>query len=416
MPTTTNQPRPRRKPQTPKRSRWVSSMRLLSVIHGPAFGGAHNQARVLDDPLRDRGIETLVVLPLEARHAAERLRDAGTECMTMPLHRLRATTDLRIHGRALRSLGREVSSLADLVRGRAIDVVQVHGATNPHGALAARVGGAALVWQLFDTRAPMTLRRLAMPWVTRQADAMTTWGAELARVHPGAERLGDRLITVYPPVEQKRFAPNGERRAAARTRLGIDDASILIGTVGVLNPQKGHEYLIRAADRIRRSRPDSRFCILGGSSPAHADYERALRSEVSERGMEGTFQFVDPGGDVDLLLQAFDLFVMTSVPRSEGMPTAILEAMACAKPVAATRVGAVHELVDDGVTGFVVEPERPEELATTVLDLLGDPMRMAEVGKKGRERAAEAFGIERLADLHAGAYAAALSHHATRSR
>jgi glycosyltransferase involved in cell wall biosynthesis len=384
-------------------------VRLLSVIHGPAFGGAHNQARVLAEPLRQRGIDTQVVLPEEAGAAATRLNESGVACTTMPLQRLRASADPRLHASLMRGFRQETRELARIIREDGIDVVQIHGATNPHGAVAAHGGNAGLVWQLFDTRAPMPLRRLVMPWVIRKADAITTWGQELARVHPGTDRLGERVITVYPPIEQGRFAPDANQREVARKRLGIETDLTLIGNVGVLNPQKGHEHLIRAAEIVRRDRSDARFCILGGSSPAHADYERSLHSEVAARGLRDVFQFMDPGTDVPLLIQAFDVFAMTSVPRSEGMPTAILEAMACEKPVVATDVGAVAELVHRGVTGTLVPPERADRLASAILDLMAQPERMAELGRNGLRRASTEFGIERLADLHMGAYEIAVS-------
>ena len=389
-------------------------MRLLSVIHGPAFGGAHNQARCLNGPLRERGCETTVVLPSEAKAAATRLRAAGVEVVTLPLHRLRATSSVRVQAEFALGLRSEVRMLTELVEELEIDVVQSHGATNPHGAAAARKAGAASVWQLFDTRAPMALRRLAMPYVVRRADAMTTWGRELARVHPGAERLGDRLTVVYPPVEEPRFRPDPAKRAEARERLGIAEDAPLVGSVGVLNPQKGHEHTIRTADKVRRVHPAARFRILGASSPAHGAYERELRKEARRRNLDASLAFIDPGSEVDVLMQAFDLFLMTSVPRSEGMPTVILEAMTCGKPVVTTDVGAVRELVADGQTGMVVEPLDTDAIAAAVIQLLGDADRRRELGANGRRRAVGEFGLERLADLHASAYETALAHRASR--
>ena len=391
-----------------------SQIRLLSVIHGPAFGGAHNQARCLAGPLLERGVETIVVVPAEAESAASRLREAGINAVTTPLRRLRATADPRTQARFAAALLPDVRRLGRLIRRLEIDVVQVHGATNPHGALAAHREGSAVVWQLLDTRAPLMLRRMAMPLVARLSDVMTTWGVELARVHPGAERLGARLITVYPPVEESRFQPDPDRRAHARAQLGIEGDVPLIGTVGVLNPQKSHGDLIRAAEIVHRQRPDARFRVLGASSPAHGAYEQRLREEVRGRGLEEVFGFLDPRREVDLLIQGLDLFVLTSAPRSEGMPTAILEAMACAKPVIATDVGAVRELVDAGTTGLLVRPEAPKEVAAGILELLSNPDRARRLGSNGRRRARAEFGLERLADLHADAYRNALKHRRSR--
>lgn len=118
---------------------------------------------------------------------------------------------------------------------------------------------------------------------------------------------------------------------------------------------------------------------------------------------------VDPGGDVAILLQAVDVFVMTSPARSEGMPTAILEAMVAGKPVVATNAGSTSELVDDGVTAVLTEPGRPAETASAVVRLLGEPSLCDELGAAGRRRALERFGISELARRHREAVDIALA-------
>jgi len=380
------------------------------VIHGPAFGGAHNEALRLDRPLAERGVESLVVLPEEAGAAAARLRAEGVQVLTMPLHRLRATPDPRIQGAFVASLRREVGALRGLIRERGIDVVQVHGCTNPQGALAARAEGRAVLWYLFDTRAPMAIRRLAMPLVVRLSDAIMSTGNAVARMHPGAESVGQRLVLVYPPVSARELAPDPGARRSARAELGVEQEAPLVGSIGVLNPQKGHEHLIRAAAVIADRRPDVRFRVLGGPSPAHAAYERRLRREVARRGLSERFQFVDPGNRVPALVHAFDVVALASVPRSEGIPTVVLEAMAAEKPVVATRVGAVPEVVDEAATGIIVEPRRPEALASALLRLLEDRELRESMGAAGRRKVLERFDLEHLADLRLRALELALAH------
>jgi glycosyltransferase involved in cell wall biosynthesis len=385
---------------------------LLSVIQGPAFGGAHNQALRLRPLLECHGISTVVALPEEAEPAARRLREGGVETVTLPLRRLRASANPALQARFVASIPGDVRRLRQLIRSVGADVVQVHGVTNGHGAAAARLEGAALVWQLFDTRAPMLLRRVGMPAVIRSADVITTWGEELARVHPGTAALGPRVITVYPPVDGAEFAPDPIARREARVRLGISRDEILIGSIGVLNPQKGHEYLIRAAELISRDFPAARFVIFGGASPAHDEYERSLREEAQVRGLGDHLAFVDPGTEVAHLLQAIDVFAMTSVPRSEGMPTVILEAMNCRKPIVTTRVGAVAELVDNEHSALIVEPEDPRLIADAILRVLRDPALRERLATAAFDRAHACFDLEGLAALHASAYRLALSRRA----
>jgi glycosyltransferase involved in cell wall biosynthesis len=393
-------------------------MRLLSVILGPTFGGAHNQALRLADPLRALGVETTVVVPAGAEPAAERLTAARVDTVRVALHRPRATASPGSHLRVLRALPADVAAIRRVIRDRDADVVQVHGPNHPHGAFAARrEAGVGLVWQLLDTRTPMSLRRVSMPYVVRAADAITAWGRGLGAAYPGAAGLEDRLICVYPPVAMEEFAPDAERRRRARERLEAGSSTV-IGAVAVLTPQKGHEYLVRAAARVFARRPDARFRILGTPSPAHPEYVSSVRREATELGLSegGRLTFADPGADVPLLLQGIDILAMSSVRNSEGMPTAVLEAMACGKPVVATDVGAVSELIEDGVTGLLVEPEDERALAAALERLLRNEGERRAMGEAGRRRALERFDLGSLAERHALAYEIAVRHRGGRRR
>lgn len=385
---------------------------MLSVVNAPVFGGGHNQAVRLNAALEARGWRTLAVVPDEPGNARERLEEGEVEVLSMPLHRLRATVDPRVQARFATGLRREVSGLRQLIRQRRIDLVQAHGVTQVHAPLAARLEGVAVVWELYDTRAPMGLRRLLMPLVTHTADVITPWGLELARVHPGALGFGDRLVPVFPPVDAAEFRPDDQRRREGRASLGVPEGAPLIGTVGNLNPQKGHEHLIRAAALVRESHPDLRVRIAGAPGEVHAAYYRRLRTEAEELGLaaDERLQFIGPAADVASLLPSLDVLVISSVPRSEGIPTVIVEAMACGVPVVATDVGAVMEAVEEGVTGYVVAPADPRALAGAISRVLGDPALRIRMGEAGRRTAVDRFDIERCADLRARAYDIAVAH------
>ena len=385
-------------------------MRLLSVIHGPTWGGAHNQAAALAVPLRELGVETTVVLPDDGEPAAARLREAGVETETIALSRLRASADPRPNLRlALRSRS-EIAALEQLIGRLGADVVQVHGPTNPQLAIAARRhAGVGVTWQILDSRTPAPLVRLTMPYVVRAADTITTWGEALADLHPPARSLGERWIAVYPPVAAERFEPSAETAAAARRRLAVGADAVVIGSVGVLTPQKGQQHLLAAAALLEREHGSEAFAtrLIGSESPAHPAYDAALRSAAARLRSDVRFE---PGDDVPGLLGGIDVFAMASVGRSEGMPTAILEAMVAGKPVVATDVGAVRELVSEGETALLVPPEDPAALAAALGGLLADPELRARMGAAGRRRALERFGIERLAGLHHEAYERAVAH------
>ena len=263
------------------------AMRVLSVIHAPAFGGAHNQALRLAAPLRQRGVEVAVALPAEAAAAAERLRSGGVEVHLLPLARLRETARPDALARFLTAVPGDVRRVAQLAAGVRADVVQVHAVQNPQAALAARRAGAAIVWQLLDTRAPAALRRAMMPLVTRYADVVVSWGERVAAQHPGAGRLGERLIIVYPPVDANELGPDSARREVARRRLGVAEDQPLVGTVGVRYPPKGHLDFVRAAAIVHRERPTAAFRVIGAPSPAHPGLDGRHPAEAAPLGLRG---------------------------------------------------------------------------------------------------------------------------------
>jgi glycosyltransferase involved in cell wall biosynthesis len=383
---------------------------VLFVIHYPVFGGPHNQALLLARSLERQNVEMTVLLPDEPGNAADRLRAAGVDVVSMPLHRVRATPHPAHQLRFLVGLRREVGAIRQLIRERAIDVVQVGGLVNPHAAIAARQEDTPVVWQILDTRTPMALRWVMMPLVLRLSDMVMTTGRAVADVHPGAAGLGDRLWPFYPPVEPKVFSAEHGDRGAARAELGFAREDLVLVSVGNLNPQKGHEHLLRAAALARRTRPDVKVLVAGAPHPTHRGYEERLHRLAGELDLEVGKHVVFAGAlsDVRPALAGADVFVLASVPRSEGAPTAIGEAMMMELPVVATDVGAVREMVEDGRTGFVVPPLDAQALAGAVLRILGDDEARASFGTRGRARAIERFSADECARVHLEAYEYAL--------
>jgi glycosyltransferase involved in cell wall biosynthesis len=385
-------------------------MRVLVVIHYPVFGGPHNQAVVLARPLDVRGVETTVLLPRDSADAVERFRAASVDVLTIPLHRLRATFNPVRHLPLFAFFRREIKTIRHVIRDRGIDLVQIAGLVNPHAAFAAKLEGIPIVWQLLDTRPPMALRRATMPFVVGLADVVMTTGVNVAKVHPGAERLGDRLRVFFPPVDGANFDPQGVDRPAARESFGLALDDVVVGTVANLNPQKGHEHLIEAVALVRREAPRTKLLVVGSAHDTHRAYARALYQLCGRLGLTVGEDVVFAGGrsDVSTALGAMDVFALASVPRSEGAPTAIEEAMMFGLPVVSTRVGSVSELIDHGRTGYVVAPLDVHALARSVLRLLNDDEQRRRFGWHGRARALKLFSAERCADVHLAAYELAL--------
>jgi len=384
----------------------------LFVIHYPVYGGPHNQARLLAQELRRRGVSMTVLLPEGPGNAVERLKSSDIDVVTMPLHRARATLNPGPLVRLAAGLPPEIRAMRDVIRKRQIDVVQLGGLVNPHGAIAAKLENKAVIWQLLDTRPPIAVRRLLMPFVLRLSDVVMTTGRQVASVHPGTDSLGDRLLTFFPPVDPAVFAVAHVDSISAREHFGFDEGDLVIGTVGNLNPQKGHEHLLRAAARTHAGRPNTKVLIVGASHETHLPYERGLHALAERLGLVVGKDVIFSGAleDVRPALAAMDIFALSSVPRSEGAPTAVAEAMMMNLPVVAADVGAVSELVADGVTGFLVPPLDPRALSDAILRIADNPSLRTTMGARGRTEAIRLSSVDECARVHLEGYARALTH------
>lgn len=226
--------------------------------------------------------------------------------------------------------------------------------------------------------------------IARQADAFVA----VSR----ADRRRMIEIEKVPPTIA-RFIPNGipdPGKAASgrdvRAELGIDPERPLVGMVATLRPQKAYDVLIRAAAELRREIPDVAILIVGGEEDAGTREKERLQGLIDDLGLTGTVTLLGFRPDVFDIVSALDVACLSS--DFEGSPLSVMEYMEAARPVVATRVGGVPDLIVEGETGLLVEPQDPPGLAAALAALLRDPERARAMGLAGRARRRSEFSIE----------------------
>jgi glycosyltransferase involved in cell wall biosynthesis len=175
----------------------------------------------------------------------------------------------------------------------------------------------------------------------------------------------------------------------AHAAFWLPSGAPLVGNVAALAAHKGQRHLVGAAAQVVRQLPDTRFLIVG-----EGELREALERQIKELGLDRHVVLAGFRPDALGLMKSFDIFAMSSL--TEGLGSAILEAMATGLPIVATRAGGIPEAVRDGETGLVVPPHDDAALAAGIVRLLQDANLRARFGQSGRERVVEEFSVERL--------------------
>ncbi|MBS3956574.1 MAG: glycosyltransferase family 4 protein [Clostridiales bacterium] len=223
-----------------------------------------------------------------------------------------------------------------------------------------------------------------------RVDAFVAISSEVSRALLARGVDGRRVHTICNAVDPAAVRADAQAIALPPVMARQLSARVpLVGYVGRLSLVKGAEYFIQMAARLVQREPDVCFVVVG-SGPE----EGRLREIAAAYALGERLVFLGHVSPAAPVLAACDVVVLPSL--SEGMPTVTLEAMALAKPVVATRVGGLPDVVADGETGLLVPPADPDALAEAVASLLRDPARARAMGEAGRARVEERFTLERM--------------------
>jgi len=220
----------------------------------------------------------------------------------------------------------------------------------------------------------------------RFADVVVDNCVAIAAQAPTEDRLPEgKSLTIYNGVDTVRFRP--KTGAETRQQFGFAPEHVVFGMMANFCPCKRHIDFVHAAARLRDRVPLARFLMVG----AHHITDDAVNAEILRLGLIESFASVAGTCEPEKYYAAMDVYVCTSA--TEGLSNSILEAMACGKPVIATRVGGNPELVQHGDTGYLVAPFTPEEVASAGETLACDPQRRHQMGLSARSVAEVSYSM-----------------------
>jgi glycosyltransferase involved in cell wall biosynthesis len=224
-------------------------------------------------------------------------------------------------------------------------------------------------------------------WKYRHVDVFVAASATIASILEADGVARDRIDVVHDGVNVDFI--DKQPRVDAHATFWLPHGAPIVGNVAALAPHKGQRHLVAAAARVIRELPDVRFVIVG-----EGELHDALERQIRDLGLERHVVLAGFRPDALGLLPSFDVFAMSSI--TEGLGSAVLEAMARSRAVVATRAGGIPEAVVDNETGLLVAPHDEAGLAAAIVRVLKEPALRARLGAAGRARVADEFGVDKL--------------------
>jgi len=374
-------------------------VKVLRVIARLNMGGPALHVAYLTEGLRKRGYDTTLVAGSLAR---------GEDSMAFVAD-ARGVEIVRID-----ELGREISPLRDLmatirlarlIRKERPQILHTHTAkAGTVGRVAALLAGSRRPPIVVHTFHGHVLRgyfgpvrslffRLLERWLAAGTTALI---AVSPQVRDDLVALGvaprERFVVIRLGIElDERVAPEQNGRGESRRYLGIPGDRFAVGWIGRMTAVKRTDDVLVAFKRLRDSGVDAMLCMVGDGPD-----RLQLEQRAHELGVARDTVFLGYQEDVAPFYAAFDALVLPS--GNEGTPVTVIEALAAERPVVATRVGGVPDVVRDGEDGFLVEAGATDDLADRLERLARDPALRARMGKRGRERVLPRYAVDRLVD------------------
>ena len=349
----------------------------LAVLHteaSPGWGG--QEIRILEETgrLLARGHRVLIACQPQSRILVE-ARKKGLECQAV---RMRGSFDPLAMG-----------ALRRIIRQDKIDIVHTHSSIDSWLALGAKFLGFPVVRS----------RHVSIPvhkdpvrtFVYRHiSDVIITSGETIRQMVLASTGVSpEKVVSIPAGVDLQKFRPDNSGESV-RAEFGIGPSAPLVGMVGMLRGSKGHEFFVRAAEKVLVKAPEARFLVVGDGSR-----REGVTRLVRELGLQQKVILTGYRKDIPEVMAALDILVLASV-RTEATSQVIPQAYATGKPVVATQVGGVAEVVTPGATGVLVPPRDVGALAQGVLTLLEDSDLARRMGEAGRKFAEQHLSIEKM--------------------
>lgn len=343
-------------------------MNILQLIDEPWDSGITNYALVLCDGLKKKGHKVILAL----------LEDKPPVIQAQKMY---------LNTRSISS-SMDFSNVASIIKEEEIDLVNAHtGGTHFLAVISAMMTGkkVAVVRTRGDIRPPKN--NLLSKFLTYKTDKFITAAEFIKQMYVKIGIPEEKLVTVYQGVDINKFPPEKEMVSSLFTEKG---KGIRIGIVGRLDPVKGHFGFLKAMSLVKKNFHDIEILIVGKEENVK---QIELQNLAFRLGIQENILFFGYTLDVPEIMVNCDIGVISSV-GSEAISRVLLEWMATSKPVVATRVGIIPEIVQEDITGFLVSPNNAHQMADKIIWLVENKDKLTSMGIASRKLIEEKFNEE----------------------
>lgn len=354
---------------------------MLTILHtesSSGWGGQENRTLYECMGLKKTFGARIIILCRPESKLRERAEQAGIEVRT---HRLKASHDIGA-----------IRFITGLIKRERVDIVVTHSGVDSFLAgIAARL----------STRQPAVVRtrHLALPITSKSSYSMiphrVVTVSEFVRRYLVEDKglKSSQVISIPTGIDLTRFNSSAARGGFREAEHIAADVPV-VGTVAILRRKKGHHVLLEAIPAVLAEVPNALF-VFAGNGPQTEN----ITAQIKQLGIEKNVRLLGLRKDVETVLKGIDLFVLPTF--QEALGTSMLEASAMERAVISTRVGGVPEVVREGITGLLVEPENADQLAEAIIKLLKNPKLRASMGVEGKKLVEADFSTVRMVEkLH----------------
>ncbi len=376
---------------------------MVSLSFYPAFSGAGIQAWRLCQKLVNKGVRFTVI----AGNTEQSVEDE-------------ATGEIKVYRLGLYNQGRwgalsfAMRLLCRLINQRRYyDVLHIHGAYW-YGQAAVLFGKilrkkVIVKMTMLGDDDPLSIREKQLFGglglrILGMADRIVSTSRELTDSYKRSGLNPERLVEIPNGVDAEHFSPvPNEEKQKIRQHLGLPESEAIVTFAGRICYRKGIDILVKAWGEVNREIPQARLLLIGPNNDNIENaYVRSIHRQIEELKLTDNVIFTGRVNNLNLYLQTSDVFAFPS--RREGMPNAILEAMACGLPCVAMSTSCVSGIITDGKNGLVFEAEDSQKLAQHLLRLLKDPGHTRRLGEEARKTALADFSLDSVAGRYLELY------------